>query len=480
MLLFDTKQYNKIIELIPTLDKKFEKDSEIQLIFALSLEKSNRVQESDERLIKLSSHFKNNADITLRTTQAYVRRKEPENALLVINTFLNNSPRKPNNFIFYFLKSQIHVQLNQLQEALSNINLCIEMHPRFEKGWLLYATLHEQQGEIQKALQGYGTFLELVDGNNSIEKHLFSLMLKHKTDTQIAPFHKTYFDLAVKSYTKKEYRAALTSINKYLELHNNNYEALMLKMQILAMINDYPHITHLVAEQLKQNPQTHELWAKSMYLLHHHNVPKSNIISLLKTFTQTYSDHYWYLLYAADLYLRLNKSTEAIGLLEAVLQKSCDTHLNTKVHYQLGLLHYDLNNYTDMLSHLEKGYALNNNCSQLNNMLAYYWATKGKDLQKAISYFNKIDMTHEKNSCFLDTQALILYKQHEYTQAQTILESLENNNNATMLLHLAKTYHKTDNTKKAFEMTKKATPYVANNREEKTLKRLKKLLSAHG
>src|SRR5436190_5955182 len=37
--LFDTHQYNKIIELIPSLDRKFEKDSEVQLFFAIALEK---------------------------------------------------------------------------------------------------------------------------------------------------------------------------------------------------------------------------------------------------------------------------------------------------------------------------------------------------------------------------------------------------------------------------------------------------------
>src|SRR5579872_344482 len=113
-LLFDTKQYNNIVELIPSLDKKFEKDPDVQLLFALALEQTKQTKQADERLIKLSSTFKTNSEITLRTAQTYLRRKEPENALLTVDSFLNNSPRKPNNFIFYFLKSQIHLQINQL------------------------------------------------------------------------------------------------------------------------------------------------------------------------------------------------------------------------------------------------------------------------------------------------------------------------------------------------------------------------------
>src|SRR5438477_762760 len=265
--LFDTKQYVKITELIPSLDKKFEKDPEIQLLFVLALEKNKQTQEADSRLIKLNSSFKSNADIALRTTQAYVRRKEPENALSTIDTFLNNSPRKSNNFIFYYLKSQIHLQISQLPEALSTVTVCLDMHPQFDKGWLLFATLQEQKGEIQKALQGYATFLELSGGNNTVEKHLFSLMLQHKTNSNHVPFHKSYFDWAVAFYQKKEYKSALLYINKYLTLQPHTYEALVLKLHIVAQL-DHKKIADFMIEVLKTDPHN-QAWPKNIYLLQH-------------------------------------------------------------------------------------------------------------------------------------------------------------------------------------------------------------------
>src|SRR5689334_3297843 len=51
--LFGTHQYTKIIELIPSLESKFEKDPEIQLLFALSFMKNNQVDCADVRLIKM-------------------------------------------------------------------------------------------------------------------------------------------------------------------------------------------------------------------------------------------------------------------------------------------------------------------------------------------------------------------------------------------------------------------------------------------
>src|SRR5690606_8494730 len=119
--LLDTKQHTRIIELIPSLEKKFEHDPEIQLIFVLALEKNNHISQADDRLIAINSRFKTHAEIALRATQTYMRRKELENALLTIKTFLNNSPRRPNNFVFYYLEAQINLHLIIPTQALASI-----------------------------------------------------------------------------------------------------------------------------------------------------------------------------------------------------------------------------------------------------------------------------------------------------------------------------------------------------------------------
>src|ERR1700733_202627 len=91
--LSDTKQFKQIVSLMPTLNKNFKNDPEIQLIFANALEKTNLIKESDSHIIMLSQSFKTHSEIAFRAAQTYIRRKEPENALLTINSFLNNTPR---------------------------------------------------------------------------------------------------------------------------------------------------------------------------------------------------------------------------------------------------------------------------------------------------------------------------------------------------------------------------------------------------
>src|SRR5438445_9075665 len=92
--LADTKQFKQITALIPSLEKKFKNDPDIQLIFATALEKTNQIKKADNLIVMLSQSFKTHSEVTLRATQTYMRRQEPENALLTINAFLNNTPRR--------------------------------------------------------------------------------------------------------------------------------------------------------------------------------------------------------------------------------------------------------------------------------------------------------------------------------------------------------------------------------------------------
>src|SRR5690606_30691753 len=334
--LFDTKQNSRIIELIPLIDKEFENDPEIQLIFAISLEKNNQTNKSDERLVKISSQFKTHPEIILRTTQSYMRRKEPENALITIETFLNNSPRKPHNFIFYFLKAQINLQLNQFEEALNNITACLDMHPRFDKGWLLFATLQEQNGELKKAIQGYGTFLNLTGDNNTVKKHLSSLRSqynKNKQSKTSLSLQKSYFDQALSLFEKNKYASALTHINIFLTQESTNRDAQTLKIKLLAHLNAYDSLETSISQWITQDSKNSSFWPQNLYLLSHTpDISQEKIITTLENLSSYHSDNIFLSLYAADLCIRNKKTTHAITFLNQSLKKSTDTQLNARIY----------------------------------------------------------------------------------------------------------------------------------------------------
>ena len=371
------------------------------------------------------------------------------------------------------------MQLNQYTQALENIHKCLEMHPHFDKGWLLCASLCEKEGKIKEALSGYATFLELSGGNKEIEKHLFTLMLKYKAiedNKQVLLSHTISIDNTLILLQQQRYSQALTHINSCIEQQPTNNECKLLKIQILSAMKDFNQAAQTISTWIVTNPDN-DLWPKSLCLLAHNGMPRTQIIETLSAVLTKIADNLWCNLYCADMYLRDAQNDKAMICLTNTLPCSMTDTIRTTVLYQLALLHYEKGNLQTMLTNLENAYALNTQNPHINNALAYYWATKGKNTTKAHSFIKKALATDTKNPYFLDTQAVILYKEKKYKQAQQILEPLANRNNGTILLHLAKVHYALNNKENADIFTQQAQPLVKNNHEKKALHKMQLLLT---
>jgi len=477
--LAETKQYKKIIELMPTINKKFSQDPDVQLIFVTALNETKQTKKADSLIISLSQSFKTHAEIALLASQAYLRQREPENALLAINGYLNNTPRRPNNFVFYFLQSHVHLQLNQLQPALDSIQKCLELHPHFDKGWLLSASLYEKQGKIQQALNGYATFLELSGGNSQIEQHILGLMSLRKTMEQQKSHllsRTISIDNALILFRQQRYPQALAHTNKCIEAAPDNDQYKLFKIDILCAMKNFNQAASALTSWIVEQPEN-DVWPKALCLLLHNGMAYADIITTFTAILDKQPNNVWCNLYCADMCMRNAHNSLAITCLTRALPIIKDSALQGKIAYQLALLHYENNNHELMHSYLEKAYALNPECPHTHNSLAYYWATKGKDLVKAHDFIEKALQSDSSNPYFLDTQALILYKEKKYPQAQEILEKLTIHNNSTMLLHLAKVHYSLNNKEIADTFTKKAEAVVKNNHEKKALKKMQLLLA---
>jgi tetratricopeptide (TPR) repeat protein len=477
-LLEDTKQYDMIVSLMPRLQKRFAQNPDIQLIFATALQETKQVDKADALILSLSQSFKTHSDIALRTAQIYLRRQETENAQLTIQAYLNNTPRRPNNFIFYFLQSHISLQLNESHKAREHIQKCLELHPHFDKGWLVYATLHEKDQKIEEAINGYSTFLELTGSNKQIEHHIMQLTLKHELIKQnkqhlLAPSIST--DNALILFQQKRFADALKHIDACLEKQPANHESVLLKIEILSAMNNFSSISTLISQWIEKEPEN-QLWPKTVCLLVHSGMPQAMIIETLANALKKHPGSLWSHLYCADMCMRIKDNDTALHHLDTALSHITDKNLASKTAYQMALIYYDTDTPERMYHYLEKAYTYNPQCPHINNTLAYYWATTGKNIDKA-SVHIKTALAHNKNNpYFLDTHALILYKQKEYTQARHILEQLIAHNNGMMLLHLAKVHYALDNKQEADTFVKKAELLVKNNHEKKALEKMKKIL----
>lgn len=465
-----TGSFADIVTLIPQLDETFKNNQEMQLLFANALEQSGKKNEAHSRLVLLNEQNKSNQELAFKVVQMYLERAEPENALKVIKNLLNSSARRPNNFIFLFMESQIYLQLNKKTEALAAIKQCIEAYPKFDKSWLLYAVLHEQEGKIEEAIRGYTTFLEVsAQPNGEIERHLLLLAYRQKlTKPKNSIDSKHLLTQAVQFFEKKEYPKALTTIDQYLAQTPTDIEARLMKIQILAHQKEFDKAAQLLEQWMIKDKEI-EIWLKATHLLTYLGMPYETALKTIEKVEKQKGSSLPLTLHKADLALRSPQPEKALPALQKAYAASTDAALKTKIALQIGIIYFEQQKWELAQKTLEDALALKHTYAPLNNLLAYIYATKGNNVAKAHEHIAVALQKDPQNPHFLDTKALVLYKENKFDQSISILQKVAHIHptDYTVLCHLGKCYYKNGNTKKAID-TMKAAVQIAKNDHDKT------------
>jgi len=480
--------FEAISQLIPKLDQFLGQDPEIGLIFAVAEDHTGRSENAQKRLITLNDQLPTNQEIATQTVNVYLRRKEPENALIVIDKLLNNAPRRPYDFFFHFTKAQIFLGMNKKKEALASINTSLSLYPQratihderdvalFDKGHLMKALLEEQQGNINEAIKGYTTYLTVggvtgTDQNKDIEQHVLQLTIKqkmaHNNKNNLITM-KPCIENALTLFNEKKFKDALDQINKCLETRPNDKEASIMKIKILSALNNNQELQTMLTDLLVKSPDS-DSWFRMLHMLTHEHISPSEAITLLHTVEQKRPKSLFVHLYLADFYTRVENIDQALIYHTKTLALTSDLKLKTKILFQTGLIYYQKKEYQAMCHALDESKKLSPDFPPTNNLLSYYYATQGKDVEKAFELITRALKKDPLNPHYLDTQALVYYKQKKYTQSQEILEKIVHQEPKDSLIHkhLAKVLYKTGHNQKALKHLKNAIS-LTNSSQEKT------------
>lgn len=471
MFLYETGSFDKVVALIPTVEKQFAQDADLQLLLARALEQTGKMTLANEKILTLVDTFKSHPEIVFQAAHAYVQRKEPENALKAIDTFLNTSPRRSNNFIFYFVKAQIYVQLGKQEQALEQVKICLDMHPGFSKGWLMLALLEEQRGKLEEAIKGYTSFLETSgQGNQQVEQHLVQLTFKQQVaqkNANMLIMNKSPFDKALYFLEKKEYAKAIEQVDACLAAKPSDEQARFLKIQILSAMGQQVQAADLLKTWLLKEPSS-EVWLKTLHLLCRTGLTHQKAIAVLEDVLKAHPKELQPLLYLVDLATRTKTRDGALMYYKKALELTEDPSLKTRLYFHMAHVYYDQQKWDSMRDVLEKGYALGTDFPPLLNMLAYYYATGSRNLERAQYLIDKALSFNKSNPHFRDTQALVCYKQKQYNKAVAILESVVKQvpDDFEALKHLSKTYFRLGNSAKAQALLQRARTVAKTDYEK--------------
>jgi predicted Zn-dependent protease len=471
--LFASNQFTDIVSLLPQLEKPFENDLDMQLIFAQSLAGAGRQNVANDRFIQLQQKYKTHAELTYMAAQAHSV-NNPKKSIQVIDEFLNSTPFQPRNCLFYFLKSQHYMALNDKKEAITQAKKSLDICPQFDKGWLLLGMLQEQEGKVKEAITGYSNFLELAGPNKEIEQQISALTLKLRFNkTNSGTKENSFLTDALTWYENKQYAKALTAINNSLKQDPSDQESRLLKINILSASNHVDAAATLLQTWMMEEP-SNDTWFKALHLLYRAGLSKDRALSIFHAVEKQHPQELLVALYLADTYTRARLFSAAVDYHKKALSLTTDPLLKTKIAYNMGTIHHTTNDIAAMKQALEEGIQHGALFPPLYNLLAYYYATYGRDTRRAQTYISQALKDDAKNPHFLDTQAVIWYKQREYAKAEKILKKLaaREPKDHFIQLHLAKTEHKLGKQKQSMHTLNKALKYAHTDNERTTCKKL--------
>lgn len=454
--LAETNNFESIIPFIAQVSEKFKNDPDVQLIFARAYLATGSQDKADLLIIQLQTQFNIHPEIALHAMDTFTRRKELQNALAVADKIINTNNLKSNHHIFYFAKAQLQVQLGNPEDALKNIEACIEKHPYFPNGWLLFAILQEQLGKVQQAVKGYSTFLQMIpEKNHEVEQHLMHLMIKqnvitNNTQSILLP-HQSSFEKAVIYFDRKQYTTALQLIDEHLAHSPQDTQARLLKITILHALEQYDNLAKQFKVWLAENSND-ATWFKTLHDLTKTIIPVEVTRNILEDTVYKNPTAPIPALYLIDFYLRYGQEKLALNSIVQTLPLITDPFIKTTLLFQQGFLYHKQGDHKQAKKALDDGYALGQDFPPLVNLLAHY-AAKNKQYAQGIKLIEQALKKDPYNPHFLDTKAAILYKQKKYKEAFEIQHTLINNNKSdvTIMIHYAKIQYALGNTEQAIK-----------------------------
>lgn len=408
-----TNNLQQIIALMPLVEDAFTDDIEIQMLFVHALQQTGAQDAADKRVITLSSKIKDNQELAFHAAQTYLRHKEPENALQTINDYLSHASGRLNNFIFHFLKAQIYVMLDKKDEALTELQKSLDIHPSFDKGWLLFGLLQEQTGKIKKAIKGYRTFLEVSEQPiPHIQEHLLRLLFKQKlleAQAQKSSVNMSCFEQALLMFKDNKYRQALEKIDESIVNEPRDKDSKILKTHILNAMDQASQALEHVCYWIN-NDKDNAIWFELAHLIACQNGLEKRLITLLRMLQNEQPHNLSVALYLSDLYARTDQVHNAVAQHKRAYLLSEDPHTRAQILAHLAIIYYDHNMPDQMPDLVAQAERLNHNFAPLHNTVAYWYATEGKKLERADELIRLALAQEPDNPYYLDTQVMLYSK----------------------------------------------------------------------
>jgi len=243
--LFATKKFSLIYSMKELILTNFASNVPLLLTLTdvLTLYKEETIL--NDTLLQVHQKHPDNPNLTLRVVSILLEQKDFDGAISRIDALLNKTSRGPSIFLFYFMKAQIYLQVNRVEDAIFATKKSTDLFPYFDKTWLVLGILYEQLGNITDAIHAYRQYDSCCEKPSPLftqRSLLLELQRNQLKETMKSDTTRCNCKDLIHTYiTKKEYGDAMRHINVFLEHEPENRE--IKKLKVTTLVHQKQHKT---------------------------------------------------------------------------------------------------------------------------------------------------------------------------------------------------------------------------------------------
>ncbi len=430
---FESGQWALIAQLPPEVWQSFSDDAEIQLIRAKTLMQVGQASAAAIVFRNLSTTYPNDEQVQYYAAAFFLQVGAIDRAQAVVHGVLSNNVLKPKHFLFHFLQSKLCLARGEQAQALEHAKKSVALYPRFSKGWLFKAMIEEKLGAINDAISGYKHFLDLVGGDESVEKQVVHLLFSQNRFTEAADQLKSmkrptgvalgayYFDLGLIEWKADRIDNALENLKLALENDSHFVRARLMQIEILAHARRFDDLC-VALEKWMIHDGSDLAPFKALMMVRSVGIPEEKLEALLERVQKNQKASYLALLALADLQVNKNEHVKALKTYRRLLAAVPAGEMRSRVWFQFGYTYHALNQSAKAERALKKALECDPVYPSAYNLLAYHYAKEGRNLDAALELAEKAVRANPLSPYYLDTKGYILSKLGRIPQAASVLK----------------------------------------------------------
>jgi len=406
-----------------------------QLNLAHLYVETNNLEKAADAYEKLHNKYSNDIEITYTLANIYSYSQEFQKAVDLYNEIESVAGISEQLSI---TKQRLYYQLGEKAKAYKEIEKLIKHYPNEAGFYGILAEMYTNDNLFSKAEENYNKLFEL-DSTNSIGQISVIDFYRKKMDYDNAFLMLEKVILNMNTDYSSKVRIFVSMLNTQSELKIYNEK---IRESILTLKNQYPDEkdTHTLyadflikmnlideakveLKYITENYSSNVIVWEQLLSIYSYNSNFDTLYIASKTAIDSFPEHSLFYIFGGVSATRVNKTTEAIEILEKGLKTAPnDSELLVDFYTYLGEAYYEINDYNKSDYYFEQVLKKEPDNLYVINNYSYYLSLREEKLEYAESISKKTVIAEPNNATYLDTYAWILFKLERYHDALFYIE----------------------------------------------------------